>query len=321
MLDLDRLKRVKLRRVPYGQLLVAKCGLAVDYRLPRATEIVLEGTDKLPETPVVFAMNHTDRFNYWPFQYQLYRQGHGYTATWVKGKYYEQAFVGWFMDRCNNIPVPSRGYVITTQFRAEAKRVPMREEYRLLRDLVDGNRTLDDPLPADATDAVRDFIGRADFLVRFERLFNDMMDEVVRLNRYAFGELGLHLLVFPQGTRSRRLTRGHIGMVQMAQALGATIVPVGCNGTDKLYPGNSPFSKGGRCTYRIGEPLRVDGPEFAPFRVPQSAVPFTRAAAEDHGEAYRIMTDTVMDRINELLDPEYRYGDPTGPSGVERFVE
>jgi hypothetical protein len=35
------------------------------------------------------------------------------------------------------------------------------------------------------------------------------------------------------------------------------------------------------------------------------------------------MTDVVMDHINELVDPEYRYSDDRssdGVSGVERFV-
>lgn len=35
----------------------------------------------------------------------------------VKGKYYENPFIAAFMDSMNNIPLPSRGYVITTRFR------------------------------------------------------------------------------------------------------------------------------------------------------------------------------------------------------------
>lgn len=90
MLDLDRLKRVKLSSVPRGQQVMANLVLGPDYQFPRRTQIILEGTDKLPGHPVVFAMNHTDRYNYWPFQYKLYRAGLGFTATWVKGKYYEK---------------------------------------------------------------------------------------------------------------------------------------------------------------------------------------------------------------------------------------
>ena len=70
-----------------------------------------------PGRSTILAMNHTDRYNYWPFQFQLWRQGRGFTATWVKGKYYENPFIAAFMDANNNIPLPSRGYVITTRFR------------------------------------------------------------------------------------------------------------------------------------------------------------------------------------------------------------
>ena len=49
--------------------------------------------------PVIYAMNHTDNFNYWPFQYSLHCAFQRYTATWVKGKNYEgtisSAFMRW----------------------------------------------------------------------------------------------------------------------------------------------------------------------------------------------------------------------------------
>ena len=34
------------------------------------------------------------------------RESLGYTATWVKGKYYENKFMGALMDAMNNIPLP-----------------------------------------------------------------------------------------------------------------------------------------------------------------------------------------------------------------------
>ena len=70
MLDLARLQRIHLRSRPLGQLLVAELGLRVDYAFPRRTEIVVEGIENLPQDRTVFlAMNHTDRYNYWPLQY------------------------------------------------------------------------------------------------------------------------------------------------------------------------------------------------------------------------------------------------------------
>lgn len=315
MLDLARLERVKLRRTPWGQLVMAQI-LRLDYRLPRRTEIVIEGAAHLePGQSYILAMNHTDRYNYWPFQYQLYRQRLGYTATWVKGKYYENPFMGAFLDAMNNIPLPSRGYVITTRFRESVGRAPSNEEYRALRDLVDGAAVEASPELARAVGDPKAF------LRDFSRVFDRMIEQVMRLNRQAL-DLGQHLLVFPQGTRSVRLSRGHIGVAQVAQHLGVTIVPVGCSGSNRVYPGNSPFAAGGRIVYRIGRPLRLDGSELHDFRVTEPFRPFTLEAGV-HREAFQGMTDVVMDHINELLDPEYQYGDDQrsdGVSGMDRFL-
>lgn len=315
MLDLARLERVKLRRSPWGQIFMAGV-LRIDYAFPRKTEIVLEGADRLePGKSYVFAMNHTDRYNYWPFQYQLYREKRGFTATWVKGKYYENWAMGAFMDAMNNIPLPSRGYVISTEFRRVVGRAPRPEEYRALRDLADGKSL-------EAPEALVETVGDMKaFLHDFSELFERMIVRVMTLNRQAL-ELGQHLLVFPQGTRSIRLSRGHIGVAQVAQHLGVDVVPVGCSGSDGLYPGPSPFSSGGRVVYRIGRPLRLDGPELSAFRVTEPFNPFTLEAGI-HREAFQAMTDVVMDHINELVDEPYQYGEDRGSdgvSGMDRFV-
>jgi 1-acyl-sn-glycerol-3-phosphate acyltransferase len=313
MLDLARLERVNLHRTPWGQILVAQL-LRLDYRLPRRTEIVLEGTEHLERGhSYILAMNHTDRYNYWPLQYQLYRQRLGFTATWVKGKYYENPFIAAFMDAMNNIPLPSRGYVITTRFREAVGRVPTDEEYRALRDLADGG-VAEAPLARAVGDVKA-------FLEDFAQVFDRMIDQVMRLNRQAL-EFGQHLLVFPQGTRSVRLSRGHIGVAQVAQHLGVDVVPVGCNGSNLVYPGNSPFAQGGRIVYRIGKPLRLDGSELRDYRVTEPFRPFTLDAGV-HRKAFEGMTAVVMDHINELLDPEYQYADDQvsdGVRGMDRFV-
>ena len=321
MLDLKRLKGVKLSPRPPGQRFLANFVLSIDYSVPRKTEIVLEGADQLPTHPVIFAMNHTDRYNYWPFQYALYRQGIGFTATWVKGKYYETRFIAAFMGSMNNIPLPSRGYVISAQFRESAGRPPAREEYRLLRDVVDRRRSLEDPLPEGTADEVRRFLDTESFLTGFDTLFDAMIDEVIRLNKLALEELGLHLLVFPQGTRSVRGLPGRTGLMRMAYHLGASVVPVGCMGSEKLYPGNSPFSKGGRVVYRIGAPLAIDGPQLGAHAVPREVRPLDLEAGVKYSEQYEAATTVVMDRINGLLDPDYQYADADGQSdGAERFL-
>lgn len=315
-LDLARLERVQLRRVPCVQIALAELLLRWDYRFPHRTEIVLSGLENLPRDRSVFlAMNHTDRYNYWPLQYAIYRAGgHRYTATWVKGKYYQSRFLAAFMDATNNIPVPSRGYVIASEFARAAGRAPDAGEYRALRDAMDGRPATGGTLPAGADAA---------FVSRCDRLFDRMAREVVRLNRRALERLDLHVLVFPQGTRSRRLSRGHDGLVQMAFSLGAAIVPVGCSGSDRLYPGASPFSRGGRAVYRIGRPLEPDGPELGPHRVREPFAPLSGEAGRLHGEKFAAATSVVMERIDELLDPEYRFGEDRasdGVAGLNRFV-
>ncbi|MCB9704150.1 MAG: 1-acyl-sn-glycerol-3-phosphate acyltransferase [Myxococcales bacterium] len=328
MLDLDRLRRIRLSKRPLGQLLVANLGLRWDYRFPRRTEIVIEGVENIPSDRGVFlAMNHTDRYNYWPLQYELYRRGLRMTATWVKGKYYEGGMTARFLDFTNNIPLPSRGYVITIEFRREIGRPPSREEYRVLRDLVDRKIAADDPLPADASADLRRFVGGDEglsaFLVGFDRRFDAMIHEVVRLNREALTRHELNVLVFPEGTRSRRLGRGRTGLAQMSQHLSAAIVPIGCSGSDRCYPSNSPFSRGGRIVYRVGAPLEPDGPELGPYRVPPEVLPLTRAATERYGDRYEAITAVVMEKISELVDPEYRAegeGEGGDERGVERFI-
>jgi 1-acyl-sn-glycerol-3-phosphate acyltransferase len=328
MIDQKRLDAISLKSRPLGQIIVARLFLTPNYQFPfKRTRIVLEGTEHVPrQGGAIFVMNHTDRYNYWPFQYQLWRQGLGFTATWVKGKYYEHPALAFFMDACNNIPIPSRGYVLTKDVSAALGRLPTDEEYAALRDLTDAK--IDD-----ATARQRGGAALAEFLSRpwpatpsgryadaFEAHFDALMRRVVEINRDGL-QRGLHLLIFPQGTRSKRLTRGHVGAAQMILHTGAPVIPVGCSGSDQCYPGNSPISRGGTITYRIGAPLTADG-ELARFRIAEPFTPFTRAA-DKHAATFRALTDLLMDRINHLVDPEYRFAEGDEAEGgrdAHRFV-
>lgn len=330
MLDLARLQKLKLHRRPPGQVFMAECVLSVDYALPRRTEIVLEGVENLPRDRTVFlAMNHTDKFNYWPLQYAMYRRKLRFTATWVKGKYYEHPLLAAFLDAMNNIPLPSRGYVLTTMFRGAMARKPSPQEYRFLRDLVNSGNAPDSQETERQGEGMRQFLTRrgdgtaATFLRHFDGEFGKMVDAAVALNRRALHQLDLNILVFPQGTRSVRLSKGHTGLMQMAMHLGAAIVPVGCNGSDKVYPSDSPWAKGGRIVYRIGKPLDIDGPELGPFRIAEPFQPLSREVSRDHGAQLQSATDVVMEHINALLDPPYQWAPDRasdGVAGMDRFV-
>lgn len=331
MLDLRRMDRIHLSARPRAQRLVALGVLAPNYGLA-GVDIQFEGFERVPDEPVIFAMNHTDRYNYWPFQYHLWRTHGRFTATWVKGKYYENPFVGLFMEMTNNLPTVSRGYVITKDFLAALGRRPDADEYATLRARVDAaarGEALPEggaAVPRALLTVPRDILGRP-FDPTRERwedaivaVWARMMRRFVALHEEAFA-LGLDLLVFPQGTRSVRLSKGHIGVAEVALRYGKTVVPVGCNGSDHVYPGSSPFARPGRIVYRFGEPL---GPEDAAPFVPDA--PFTPFDPQDeatHRERFQGFVDLIMERIDGLLDEPYRFsGDQEsgGVRGSHRFV-
>ncbi len=340
MLTLDVLEEISLAAKPWGQIAVAASFLIPNYNLPLTrTEIVFEGAEHLPDDePVIFAMNHTDRFNYWPFQYRLWRSHSQYTTTWVKGKYYNNKWLRSFMIKTNNLAVPSRGYLITADAATILGHPPQSQTYRILRDAIDARQTDLRPLRERAAeqgvlselvpilDTPRDMLGLdfrphdQNYLEAMIELFSKMMERFVALNEQALG-LGLHILVFPEGTRSIQLQQGKPGLAQMALRMNTTVVPVGCNGSDRIYPGDNPVAKGGRVVYRIGEPLTPTG-ELAPFQIDEHFTPFTHEAEERYGDRFHPMTELIMDRINALLDPRHQRteGDSTAVQGTRRFL-
>lgn len=328
---MPRLRRIQLSARPRVQRVVGWGLLMPNYELPPRVRIDLEGD--LPDEPVIYAMNHTDRYNYWPFQYRLWRDRNRFTATWVKGKYYENAFVGKFMELTNNIPTVSRGYLITRDFLAVTGRRPADEEYEALRRAVNAAAEgqpppapLEGRVPDPVLRSPRDMFGRPfdpekeSYPEAVEALFRQMMERFVELNAEAF-DTGLDLLVFPQGTRSIRLLRGHGGIAQIALRFRRTIVPVGCNGSDRVYPASSPVARSGHIVYRIGQPIRYE--DMAAFHIHEPFEPFTAEAERAYRDRFQGLTDVVMDRVNDLLDEPYRYGDGVpdeGTRGTARFV-
>jgi 1-acyl-sn-glycerol-3-phosphate acyltransferase len=327
MLDLARIERIRLSPRSRYQRVVAWIFLMLSYNFPRRTRIQFEGFDNVPDHPIIFAMNHTDRYNYWPLQYRLYRQKRRFTATWVKGKYYKSWWIGKFMEKTNNIPTVSRGYLIAEDFLSTLQRRPTNVEYAALRAWVDrGEVPAEGAIPDDILSRPRDMLGRTfdpeneDYQTALNALFRRMMSKFVSLNVDSF-EKGLDLLVFPQGTRSIRLSKGHIGLGQIALKLKRTIVPVGCNGSDLCHPGASPWARGGRIVYRFGKPITYD--DMAPFHIDTDYEPFTKAAETEHRDRFQGLVDVVMDRINGLLDERHQFsctGESDGVIGANRFV-
>ena len=330
MITREHLANLKLTNPPRGQIIVAHGLLRWDYLIPRKTNITIEREERIPRgQSVIFAMNHTDFYNYWPFMYQLYRdRGDCYISAWVKGKYYENRLMRWFLDFANNIPLPSRGYVLTKDCQAGLKRRLTSEEYRLLRDWINGIISQEEFM-AQADDELSRFVTtphgafdpqRQTYAEFIESEYGELMALVAQISEDALLNKNLNLLVFPQGTRSKRLLPGHIGLAQIALKTRVPVIPVGCNGSDKCYRGAAPFSSGGDIVYRVGEPLTVDG-DLAPFAIDESYQPFTRAAEARFGDHFRGATDLIMARINDLLDPEYQFDpDAVRKEGTGRFV-
>lgn len=331
MLDLARMDRIRLSATPLFQRVIGYGVLLPNYDLPPRVRIDFEGLENVPDEPVIFAMNHTDRFNYWPFQYAWWRRRGRFTATWVKGKYYERTVVGRLMEMANNIPTVSRGYLITKDFMSTLSRRPSDEEYASVRAWVDGvargeEREPPEDIPRRLLEEPRDLLGRRfrptreSYAVAIDDLFRLMMRRFVELNEEA-AELGLDLLIFPQGTRSKRLSKGRVGLSQIAMHLDRAVVPVGCSGTDRLYPGSSPIAKPGRAVYRFGPPLRRE--DAVAWVARDAFEPFSAAAERDHGAEFQAYADDVMARIEPLVDPEYRFGSSETSGGVvgsDRFV-
>ncbi len=331
MIDKKRLQNTNLQNPPRGQIITANVLLRGDYTFPRKTNITIENLERIPkDRGVIFALNHTDSYNYWPFMYKLFRiGGYPFISPWVKGKYYEHPLLAWFFDFANNIPLPSRGYVLTKDFQLVMKRRPNKTEYRLLRDLLDGKISQEELLSR-ADEELRRFIitPHGDFDPQqqpygqfIENYFNELMQLVTQISEEALLKKNLSLLIFPQGTRSVRLLPGFVGIAQIALKTKVPIVPVGCNGSDKCYRSALPFSSGGNIVYRVGKPLTVED-DLAPFAITEDYHPFTRAAEKKFTAQFRGATDLVMERINELLDPEYQFApDATAiTDDTRRFV-
>ncbi len=334
MLTLETMKEIQLRPVPQMQKVFGWI-VRANYRLPMTrTKLFVEHEENLPTSAAYLAMNHTDRFNYWPLQVYLWRERGEFTATWVKGKYYNHPVSKQFMVSTNQIPAPSRGYLITSDCIQVFGSSPSGDLYRLIRDALDQSWE-DEALHKAADEAgfrreidhlfktPRDLLGldynpwKHGFVERHRELFRQMMDEFIRLN-YEAQDLNLRTLVFPEGTRSVTLGEGKPGLAQMALRTQASIVPIGCNGSEKAYPGDSPFSSGGKITYRVGEPLTPKG-ELKPYQVEEDFRPFTDEAHKFDAQIEGV-TDLVMERIAGLLDDYYLEGDSTAVSGANRFA-
>ncbi|PKN33091.1 MAG: hypothetical protein CVU61_15075 [Deltaproteobacteria bacterium HGW-Deltaproteobacteria-19] len=306
MVDLEYLKNIRLVAEPTAQKIVATLFLKPNYEIFRKLDIRFENIERIPrDENVIFAMNHTDRFNYWPFQYKLWRLKFPFTTVWVKGKYYRNSLLAKGLDLCNLIPVPSMGYLIEEFYKKRFGKLIDREEYRKFRDIIDGKYEDLEAYRKDLAEITR-LMG--DSFVDFIRdLYEKIMEKVADLSLYALFEKGLSVIIFPEGTRGSQLGEGRTGIAQVALHTGKTIVPVGCNNSDAVYPGSSPVAQSGWITYRIGEPITLDN-QLKAFRISEKFRLLSRDSQQKYREQFEGATAVIMKAINAQLDEKYRRG-------------
>ena len=315
MVNIEFLDKINLATSPWAQKFVARAILDPNYHLFAKVKIEMDNIDNIPKgEPVIFAMNHTDRFNYWPFQYKLCRaKVYPFTTVWVKGTYFNNKFLGQLLKLCNTFPVPSKGYIIQELFKKTFQRSTTRDEYRMLKDLLDQKITLPDVLH-NASQEVRDLLSdRWDlmsgagtpFLQFIENDYYMMMEKVAQISLGALFEKKLSVIIFPEGTRSVRLSEGRSGIAQLALNSEKAVIPVGCNGSETVYPGSSPLARSGMITYRIGKPMTVHD-HFKKFRIKEKFKLFSKESQQKYKETFEAATDAIMKNIDLLLDDRYR---------------
>ncbi len=305
MVDLEYLNNIKLVSNPRVQRGIARLVLLPNFEIIRKVEIVIEDIELIPRKEnVIFAMNHTDRFNYWPFQYKLWRlRSFPFTTVWVKGKYYRNAILAKGLDLCNLIPVPSMGYLIEEFYKKKFQKKIDREIYRRVRDVIDGKIEETETYARYLAETAQLF---GDHFVEYIRdYYEKLMAKVAELSLLALHEKGSSIIIFPEGTRAAQLGEGRTGIAQLALHTEKTVIPVGCNNSNALYPGSSPFAKSGRVTYRVGEPLTVEK-QLKEFRIPEKFTLLSRESQKKYGEHFEGATRIIMERINALLDEPYR---------------
>jgi 1-acyl-sn-glycerol-3-phosphate acyltransferase len=307
-----------------------------DYLFPKKTEIIIEGLDHLPyDQGVIFAMNHSNAFDYLPFMYALYRthrddprRGSLGLTAWIKAKYFDSPLLARLLSQLNMIPLPSRGYLLARDYQDTMGRPLDNEAYRLLRMLIDGEWDQAAFLTQASPDLARLMTTphgnfdpqRQSYAAFIEHHYNDLLTMVSRLSEQALAQR-FYLFVYPEGVIGPHLQTGRLGLAQFALKTGATIIPVGANGLEKVYPRIRPFAQGGQVRYRLGRPLSLQN-ELAPFSIAEPFIPFTRTAQARFGPQFQAATDLIMARINALLDPPYRHrpGSETGQTDIDRLI-
>jgi 1-acyl-sn-glycerol-3-phosphate acyltransferase len=322
LIDIDQMAQIDPEIDSTWEFVVRRL-FSIARRVPHPSEIAIFGKEHVPDRPVLFATNHTHMFDPFAFRLPLIDDGIR-MVSWAKTRLYNDRLMGTFLKKLGNIPIASRGYVIASDFKEVFGRKPTDSEYRALRDHVDGGEPLADRDPYKTLEAApRRMLGfgfdpeQMSYREAIEAAYGEMMQTTLGLARQGL-DAGFHQHMCPQGAMSKRLTPGHIGVVEAAIALDLAVVPVGLSGFRELFRGHTPLSDGGRGTIRIGEPLTVDR-----RGLPDDFRPFHPEDERQAKGALQRETDRIMEAINGLLEPGYQWADDgigDQKQGVKRFI-
>lgn|GEM_PF-129898 len=301
MIDLKHLEKISLNGRPLGQRIVATFLLIPNYNIFANVDIEVEGIENIPrDETVIFAMNHTDRYNYWPFQYRMWKDKFFFTTVWVKGKYYKNTLLSHALDWCNLIPVPSMRYLIEEFYKLKFRKKLLDSDYRVLKDYVEGK-----------VKSGAEFANEIGVLIKenfreFVKGYHEqIMEKVTDHSTKALFEKSLNLIIFPEGTRSLKLAEGKTGIAQLALFTEKKVVPVGCNNSENVYTGTLPFAKTGKIIYRVGEPLSVKD-RLGPFRIQEKFKPFSPESQIRFKEQFEGATKVIMECIGKMVDEKYK---------------
>ena len=290
----------------------------------RGVRVELEGFQQ-PERPVLYAMNHSHYFDFMQSRRALWMQHRVQTSTFVKTRAFQNRVEGAYMKLMGNIPLVSRGYLISADYAELFGDKPDEATYRVLRGHLDHGTPLPEGEVFDALQGTaRAMLGagfdpaEGAYREALHGCYASAMATTLGHARAA-AERGTSLHIYPQGLFSTRLSRGRIGAVQIAFALGLEVVPVGFSGMNELFEKNRMVPRsGGTLTMRFGAPYRIDRPELAGFR------PFHPDDEARLRPVLEAETQALMERINDLLDPAYTWSDDRigdGLTGIQRFFD
>jgi 1-acyl-sn-glycerol-3-phosphate acyltransferase len=277
------------------------------------------------DRPVIVVTNHTNYYDWLPTRFCLYDALGVQLSSWIKPRPFNSGYpVQVFLSKTGNIPLASRGYILVADYNELFGEPPDAETYRALRDHIDTGEDLpDDPKFQKILNTPRRMLGWSfdprmlPYREALQRTFAEMMDASLRLARRA-SRANQFMHVYPEGIISSRLIPGKIGTMQLALELGADILPIGVSGAREAFV-NGPRPEPNTTVHvRVGEPWRVPRHEYpSDFRAFGASIP------DDIREQLQTHTDEYMEKLNDLLEPEYRWmpdGQSDGWQGIDRFI-